>query len=212
MLVTAQVTSAVIGTSTGKVFASATGGLLAAALGLTVVTAAVNVVSLMLAAVHVNQGIFVPLQTCATLATNMVTGLIVWEDGRVIELWVAYVSLYLLMALGIYLLSDSDVVERYKQRRQARIAKKIASWEDVADVDEGAGAGAGGSTAAASQRSIWSEVLQDVCQDLGEKSKERARWQSAARSIRKSSATNVAAEQVAVTVEIPATEVAVSAS
>lgn len=134
VLVTAQVTSAVIGTSVGKIFAVAKGGMVGVCLGLFVVTAVVNVGSLMMAASSVNQGIFVPLQTCATLGVNMVTGLLIWEDGTVIDQWVAYISLYALMALGIYMLTNSDVLEMYKRRKQLKIAKNFLSMKDMANV------------------------------------------------------------------------------
>ena len=54
-----------------------------------------------MAASSVNQGIFVPLQTCATLGVNMITGLLIWEDAKVVTQWFAYISLYWLMGLGI---------------------------------------------------------------------------------------------------------------
>ena len=69
VLVTAQVTSAVIGTSVGKIFAVAE-GMVGICLGLFVVTAVVNVGSLMMAASSVNQGIFVPLQTSRRLVST----------------------------------------------------------------------------------------------------------------------------------------------
>lgn len=88
----------------------------------------------MMAASSVNQGIFVPLQTCATLGVNMVTGLLVWEDWLVIDQWVAYFSLYALMALGIYLLTTTDVLEMYKRRKAAKLAKNILKGRDVAEL------------------------------------------------------------------------------
>ena len=128
VLVTAQVTSAVIGTSVGKVFAVAEGSIVGVCLGITVLTAVVNVGSLMMAAASCNQGIFVPLQTCATLGVNMVTGLMIWEDQKTITQWVAYFCLYGLMGLGIYLMANADVLEMYK-RKHAAIAQRMISME-----------------------------------------------------------------------------------
>ena len=51
-------------------------------------------VSLILAATSVDQGVFVPMQTCATLAINLVTGLVVWEDYKVVEKWIAYIMVH----------------------------------------------------------------------------------------------------------------------
>ena len=42
----------------------------------------------MLPGYHPYQAVFVPVQTCATLLVNMVTGLLVWED------WQARVYMY----------------------------------------------------------------------------------------------------------------------
>ena len=61
---------------------------------LAIVFAAINVVSLILAATSVDQGVFVPMQTCATLAINLVTGLVVWEDYKVVEKWIAYIMVH----------------------------------------------------------------------------------------------------------------------
>lgn len=57
--------------------------------------------ALQMAASSVEQGIFVPLQTCATLGVNMLTGLVIWEDWRVVTHWFAYIALYCIMGLGI---------------------------------------------------------------------------------------------------------------
>jgi len=178
VLVTAQVTSAVIGTSVGKVFAVAEGWMIGLCLGLFVVTAVVNVGSLMMAAASVNQGIFVPLQTCATLAVNMLTGLLIWEDWRVVDQWVAYCSLYLLMALGIYMLTPGDVLELYKRHKHIRIAKAFLRAQDLADHDRAshleavqeavvatAGNGSNGEPSALGP-SIWSNMLKKHHTDI----------------------------------------------
>ena len=60
--VTAQVTSAVIGTSASKMFPLASGAFLGSLFVIAVIFAAINVVSLILAAKTVNQALFVPLQ------------------------------------------------------------------------------------------------------------------------------------------------------
>ena len=62
----------------------------------------------------------------------MVTGLLIWEDGKVIDQWVAYISLYWLMALGVYMLTNGDVLEMYKRRKLNKIAKNILSMKDMA--------------------------------------------------------------------------------
>merc|ERR1719272_709342 len=103
--VTAQVTSAVIGTSVSKMFAKSEGVFLYILFALAIVFAAINVVSL----------IFVPMQTCTTLITNMVTGLIIWQDLNTLgdNLFV-YVIMHLIMLLGIWLLAPEDAIAQYK--------------------------------------------------------------------------------------------------
>ena len=75
--VTAQVVSAVINASVSKMLPLVDGILLGSCFLLAVVCAAVNVISLALAARSVDQGIFIPYATCSTLITNMITGQIV---------------------------------------------------------------------------------------------------------------------------------------
>ena len=118
--VTAQVTSAVVGTSVSKMFAAEVPPFFLYTLFLlAIIFAAINVVSLILAAVAVDQGIFVPMQTCATLVINLVTGLIVWEDYKVIEgTEIAYIMVHFIMLLGIWLLSPEDAIQQYKGAKQ----------------------------------------------------------------------------------------------
>jgi hypothetical protein len=73
------VVSAVINASASKLFPLVSGYLLVIAFGLAALCAAVNVISLILAATSVDQGLFIPCTTCCTLLVNMVTGLIIWE-------------------------------------------------------------------------------------------------------------------------------------
>ena len=134
--VTAQVTSAVIGTSVSKMFALASPAVLAVLLVLAVFFAAINVVSLILAAKAVDQAIFVPMQTCATLLVNMATGLLVWEDFKVVTAWGAYISVHAIMMLAIYLLSPSDWVQMYRNRKVMRkLAQQV--YLDAPRIEEG---------------------------------------------------------------------------
>ena len=134
--VTAQVTSAVIGTSVSKMFALAEPSVLAVLLVLAVFFAAINVVSLILAAKAVDQAMFVPMQTCATLLVNMVTGLLVWEEFKVITAWGAYFSVHAIMMLAVYLLSPSDWVQQYRNRRVMRkLAQQV--YLDAPRIEEG---------------------------------------------------------------------------
>ena len=61
-----QVVSAVINASVSKMFPLVSGALLGASFALAILCAAVNVISLILAAKAVDQGIFIPCTTCSS--------------------------------------------------------------------------------------------------------------------------------------------------
>lgn len=55
------------------------------------------------------QTIFWPIQTMLEQTLNAVTGLIVWEDWRVVVNWAGYGTVFLLFGLGVFLVSDFDL-------------------------------------------------------------------------------------------------------
>jgi len=110
---TGQVAAAVVGTSAAKMFALTEGAVLAVCVAAWLVVSLVNVASLALAATALDQSVFVPLQTASTLLFNMVTGLLVWEDFKVIHAWAAYVSLYLIMLLAVYQVTTVDLLHEF---------------------------------------------------------------------------------------------------
>ena len=99
--VMAQVVSAVMSTSVSKMFPLVGGATLLVMLALAGIFALINVVSLILAATAVDQGLFVPATVMATIVVNLATGLIIWEDWRVIDKWRAYLMVHVIMRLGI---------------------------------------------------------------------------------------------------------------
>lgn len=115
---TAQVCSAVVGTSTSKMLALVETQYVPYLIATAIVFAAINVVSLIFAAKVVDQGLFVPATILGTLVVNMVTGLVIWQDWRVITKWIAYFSVHMIMLLGISLLSPEDPIASYKNQRQ----------------------------------------------------------------------------------------------
>jgi hypothetical protein len=52
----------------------------------------------------VQQKTFVPLNAATIIFINAITGIIIWEDGLVVESWIGYVCVFLLLALGCGLL------------------------------------------------------------------------------------------------------------
>ena len=77
-----------------------------------------------------DQGIFVPMQTCCTLITNMVTGLIIWQDLNTLgdNLFV-YVIMHLIMLLGIWLLAPEDAIQQYKASQGRSICHTTVQGE-----------------------------------------------------------------------------------
>ncbi|KAL1503476.1 hypothetical protein AB1Y20_011960 [Prymnesium parvum] len=131
VFVTAQVVSAVINASVSKLFPLVGGVLLVVCLILAAACAAINVISLILAAKAVDQGLFVPLTTCSTLIVNMVTGLVVWDDANVITKWVSYWMVHLIMLLGISLLAPADVIEKFGIRKRTENYQRITMVRQV---------------------------------------------------------------------------------
>ena len=70
------------------------------------------------------------MQTCCTLITNMVTGLIIWQDLNTLgdNLFV-YVIMHLIMLLGIWLLAPEDAIQQYKASEGRGIAHQDAKQQ-----------------------------------------------------------------------------------
>jgi hypothetical protein len=80
---------------------------------------------------EVVQSKFVPINATCLMLLNAVTGIIIWEDWRVIASWVGYVCVFLLLALASFLLLSSAPLmtsenPEYGQRAHFR-AKMIRS-------------------------------------------------------------------------------------
>ena len=56
----------------------------------------------------VTQSKFVPLNATAIILVNAITGVIIWQDWRVISSWTGYICVFLLIALGCDLLLSSQ--------------------------------------------------------------------------------------------------------
>ena len=63
-----------------------------------------------------SQEIFTPLSCVSVLFFNMWTGLIVWQDGKVMNGWMGYLCVCWLLCCGVYLLAvDVDLVQMWQQ-------------------------------------------------------------------------------------------------
>lgn len=96
-----------------KTFASLRGAAFLAALIYYLFTTILGVLFSVVSSTACDQGVFTPLSSVALIITNMVTGIVVWEDWKVIDTWIAYICACFLMVCGVYLLAEIDLIERY---------------------------------------------------------------------------------------------------
>ena len=109
-------------TSLGKIFSLNKSGVgVLVTLVLYVLCGATNTYSSIAAAKKINQGEFIPFASCCSLLLNAATGLVLWEDGESITMWVTYGGIYVLVILGVYLLSSADVVQLVRFERQRKL-------------------------------------------------------------------------------------------
>ena len=105
----AQTSGAVVGTTVAKMFVLVQGGALGVCIALWLVSSLVLVYATVLQATTVSQGKFVPLSVGTKISVNAITGIIIWEDWRVVTSWIGYVCVFLYLMLGNYLLCDVDL-------------------------------------------------------------------------------------------------------
>ena len=111
------VTMSNVGMATAsKTFASLRGGSFLAAFLYYLFTTILGVLFSVVSSTACDQGVFTPLSSVALIITNMVTGIVIWEDWKVIDTWVAYVCACFLMVCGVYLLAEIDLIEKYGRK------------------------------------------------------------------------------------------------
>jgi hypothetical protein len=64
--------------------------------------------STVLQASRVNQKTFVPALACGNQIFNAATGLIIWEDWKVVQSWPGYAAVTLQIVMGVYLISNIE--------------------------------------------------------------------------------------------------------
>lgn len=80
-----------------------------------VISGAIYTRAIVVQATAVQQKIFVPVNAALIMLVNAITGIIIWEDWRVVQSWVGYVAVFLLLALGCgLLLSDLAFIQESK--------------------------------------------------------------------------------------------------
>lgn len=107
--------------TSSKAFASLHGFAFAVAVLYYLMATFLGVLFSIVSSTACDQGIFTPLSSVALIVTNMVTGIIIWEDWKVIDTWIAYVCACLLMSCGVYLLAEVDILEFFSRKALANI-------------------------------------------------------------------------------------------
>lgn len=83
----------------------------------------------------VQQSKFVPINASSIMIVNALTGIIIWEDWRVVQSWLGYVGVFVLMVLGNFLLLGNGPSfeadnERYGRRA---VLERVAGKKDLYD-------------------------------------------------------------------------------
>ena len=100
--------------------------------------------ALMVQSTAVTQAKFVPLNASALIIVNAMTGMIVWEDWRVVGNWVGYVCVFVQLVLGNYLLlGDVELLwpdnTHYGRAKSIVLANDMKPWAQhhiLFDIDE----------------------------------------------------------------------------
>ena len=71
------------------------------------------------------QGLFTPASSVALIIVNFITGILIWEDWKVMTTWVGYICSILLMCCGVYLLAEIDLFEKYLVQRTADMVIQV---------------------------------------------------------------------------------------
>jgi len=122
--------STVIGCSVGKCLALVKGPALVLVVIIYFLDGCLVMGSTVLANAHCDVALFIPAQLSSQLVINMITGYLVWGDAKYVKEPVAYILVYLLCILGVYLNSpDMDLVGDFFRRhyiRQSRLSEGVA--------------------------------------------------------------------------------------
>jgi len=102
-----QSTCGVLGATLSKMFVLVKGPALYITVLLWAVTGGVAMFAIVLQSKY-KQNEFTPLNTASNIMLNGVTGIIIWQDWRVVPSWVGYGCVLALLLLGNYLISALD--------------------------------------------------------------------------------------------------------
>lgn len=129
--------SNVIDASVGKLFQSTSGIAFYIMVILYFILGAINVFYSAKAPFNVDLSVYMPVMYCLNLSLNCVMGFIIWEDGRVITSWIAYIMVYVLILCGVYLCASVDIgIQHYLASYvTGKISLGVISNEFAKDAD-----------------------------------------------------------------------------
>lgn len=105
VLLTARATAFALNLSTGKALVMPTSKLwLSINIVIKIVSGMIYTGAIVVQSTAVMQRVFVPVNAAAIVLINGLTGIIIWEDWRVVQSWIGYACVFLLLALGCGLL------------------------------------------------------------------------------------------------------------
>lgn len=110
LLLFAQVSSKVVSITVAKTFVIATGKSFLISCGVWAISSIILIYTIVKQATVVQQSTYVPLMVSSTLIVNALTGIIIWEDWKVVNSWTGYVSVFLLFLIGNDLVSDVNLL------------------------------------------------------------------------------------------------------
>lgn len=108
-LLIAQTTTGVMDGSLSKLFVLTQGALLYSIIAFWLIVNLLMNYTFIIQAITVKQSHFVPACSSAKILVNALTGIFVWQDYKVITSWAGYVTVFFLLALGNYLLSEHNI-------------------------------------------------------------------------------------------------------
>jgi multidrug transporter EmrE-like cation transporter len=121
----------VLGASIGKLMQEASGFAVIIFIALYIIIGVLNLYWSAQAAGSTDLSLLMPVKSSVSLALNCITGLLVWQDWRVIEAWTSYVMVYFLILLGVYTCAAGvDFVASWSLQRHlkgAMLSEGIAS-------------------------------------------------------------------------------------
>jgi hypothetical protein len=147
-----------------------------------IISGAIYTYAIVVQSFNVEQARFVPLNATTIIIVNALTGIIIWEDWKVVNSWYGYVSVFVLLGLGCDLLLSVPMLNaenpEFGAKKQASIIlrQKRGSmkslnintdhnyYDEVPDVDDGGDPGGNvhGGNARVSRKEAWKEIVSPI--------------------------------------------------